>query len=73
METVLVHCNINYLYVCPLFFRHPRMFCHQMNVNEAQNFRATSIETLRHMVAAGIGMTLMPSLACDNNKIGLTH
>lgn len=43
-------------------------FCHKINANEAQSFRATSIETLRHMIAAGVGMTLMPKLACDNNK-----
>ena len=30
---------------------------------ENTNFRATSIETLRQMVAADIGITLMPALA----------
>jgi len=43
-------------------------FCQKINANETQNFRATSLETLRHMVASGLGMTLMPKLACDNNK-----
>lgn len=43
-------------------------FCQQSNASEAQNFRATSLETLRHMVAAGVGMTLMPKLACSTNK-----
>lgn len=43
-------------------------FCQSIHANESQNFRATSIETLRHMVAAGIGITLIPKLACDNNK-----
>lgn len=38
--------------------------CQKLNANEAQNFRATSLETLRHMVAAGVGITLMPRLAC---------
>ena len=42
-------------------------FCHKVQANEAQNFRATSLETLRHMIAAGIGMALMPKFACDNN------
>ncbi|MEY2747865.1 MAG: hypothetical protein RL112_2907 [Planctomycetota bacterium] len=28
-----------------------------------EDFRATSLETLRHMVAAGMGVTLMPALA----------
>ena len=37
--------------------------CHKMNTSETQNFRATSLETLRHMVAAGNGVTLMPKLA----------
>ena len=38
--------------------------CHRMNVTENQNFRATSLETLRQMVAAGVGITLIPKLAC---------
>lgn len=43
-------------------------FCQKSNANEKQNFRATSLETLRHMIAAGVGMTLMPKLACDANN-----
>jgi LysR family transcriptional regulator, hydrogen peroxide-inducible genes activator len=39
--------------------------CHKLKANETQNFRATSLETLRHMVAAGVGITLMPKLACN--------
>lgn len=42
--------------------------CQKLNAHEAQHFKATSLETLRHMVANGIGMTLMPQLACDTNK-----
>src|SRR3990167_1176353 len=42
--------------------------CKKLNANETQNFRATSLETLRHMVAAGVGITLMPKLACDTNN-----
>ncbi len=38
--------------------------CEQISANEMKDFRATSLETLRHMVAAGIGITLMPKLAC---------
>ena len=30
---------------------------------EREGFRATSLETLRQMVAAGVGMTLLPMLA----------
>jgi LysR family transcriptional regulator, hydrogen peroxide-inducible genes activator len=37
--------------------------CHKMNVNQVQNFRATSLETLRQMVATGNSVTLMPKLA----------
>jgi LysR family hydrogen peroxide-inducible transcriptional activator len=32
-------------------------------VHEKQDFRATSLETLRQMVAAGVGITLLPELA----------
>ncbi len=39
--------------------------CHRMQASENQNFRATSLETLRHMVSAGVGITLMPKLACS--------
>ncbi|MEM7079732.1 MAG: DNA-binding transcriptional regulator OxyR [Pseudomonadota bacterium] len=37
--------------------------CHTHRAVENTNFRATSIETLRQMVAANIGTTLMPELA----------
>lgn len=37
--------------------------CKSHNAVENTNFRATSIETLRQMVAAGEGITLMPELA----------
>lgn len=37
--------------------------CNRIDVHEKQDFRATSIETLRQMVAAGAGVTLMPELA----------
>jgi LysR family transcriptional regulator, hydrogen peroxide-inducible genes activator len=37
--------------------------CDLMGVSEYQDFRATSLETLRQMVRAGVGMTLMPKLA----------
>jgi LysR family hydrogen peroxide-inducible transcriptional activator len=32
-------------------------------VKENEDYRATSLETLRQMVAAGLGITLMPDLA----------
>jgi LysR family hydrogen peroxide-inducible transcriptional activator len=37
--------------------------CARSGVREKQDFRATSIETLRQMVAAGVGVTLLPTLA----------
>ncbi len=37
--------------------------CAGSGVNEKQDFRATSLETLRQMVAAGVGITLLPELA----------
>jgi LysR family hydrogen peroxide-inducible transcriptional activator len=37
--------------------------CARSDVREKQDFRATSIETLRQMVAAGVGITLLPALA----------
>jgi LysR family hydrogen peroxide-inducible transcriptional activator len=37
--------------------------CSRLSVHERSDFRATSIETLRHMVASGSGITLLPELA----------
>jgi len=37
--------------------------CASTDVHEKQNFRATSLETLRQMVASGVGITLLPELA----------
>ena len=39
--------------------------CSRVKVNEAQDYRATSLETLRQMVAAGHGITLLPELAAE--------
>ena len=39
--------------------------CHRVDIREAENFRATSLETLRQMVVAGLGVTLLPSLAVE--------
>ena len=38
--------------------------CARSRAHEKQDFRATSLETLRQMVAAGAGVTLLPALAC---------
>jgi LysR family hydrogen peroxide-inducible transcriptional activator len=37
--------------------------CSKVGVREQQDFRATSLETLRQMVATGAGVTLLPELA----------
>ena len=37
--------------------------CGNAGVSEGEDFRATSLETLRQMVAAGAGVTLLPELA----------
>lgn len=41
--------------------------CKQAHAVENTNFSATSIETLRHMVSANVGITLMPELAMDES------
>jgi LysR family transcriptional regulator, hydrogen peroxide-inducible genes activator len=37
--------------------------CSRVGLKDAQDFRATSLETLRQMVATGAGITLLPELA----------
>jgi LysR family transcriptional regulator, hydrogen peroxide-inducible genes activator len=37
--------------------------CSRIDVKESEDYRATSLETLRQMVAAGLGITLLPKLA----------
>jgi LysR family hydrogen peroxide-inducible transcriptional activator len=37
--------------------------CSRLGLHEKQDFRATSLETLRQMVVAGAGITLLPQLA----------
>jgi LysR family hydrogen peroxide-inducible transcriptional activator len=39
--------------------------CRLAGASERRGFRATSLETLRQMVAAGVGITLLPRLACQ--------
>ena len=40
--------------------------CSRVDVHEVEDFRATSLETLRQMVVAGLGITLLPELAVDS-------
>lgn len=44
--------------------------CNSHNAVENTNFRATSLETLRQMVAADVGITLMPALAVPGRAGG---
>src|SRR4029079_17052838 len=40
--------------------------CSLAGASERTGFRATSLETLRQMVAAGVGITLLPELAVQS-------
>ncbi|NNM61920.1 MAG: LysR family transcriptional regulator [Steroidobacteraceae bacterium] len=40
--------------------------CNRIGAREAEDFRATSLETLRQMVVADLGITLLPELAVDS-------
>ncbi|MFK5984991.1 MAG: LysR substrate-binding domain-containing protein [Pseudomonadota bacterium] len=42
--------------------------CFSAGASENNTFRATSLETLRHMVIEGIGMTLLPELAVPKKR-----
>jgi LysR family hydrogen peroxide-inducible transcriptional activator len=49
--------------------------CSRIEVREAEDFRATSLETLRQMVVAGLGITLLPEMAVEapfGSQRGLT-
>ena len=47
--------------------------CKSHNAVENTNFRATSLETLRQMVAADVGTTLMPELAVTTKAAGVSY
>ncbi|HXP64306.1 MAG TPA: LysR substrate-binding domain-containing protein [Steroidobacteraceae bacterium] len=40
--------------------------CSRVDVREAEDYRATSLETLRQMVVAGLGVTLLPEMAVES-------
>jgi LysR family hydrogen peroxide-inducible transcriptional activator len=49
--------------------------CSRIDVREVEDFRATSLETLRQMVVAGLGITLLPETAVESpfgSQRGLT-
>lgn len=43
-------------------------FCFAAGAEEDNAFKATSLETLRHMVSSNIGITLLPKLAVPNDR-----
>lgn len=43
-------------------------YCFAAGAKEDTSFKATSLETLRHMVAAGMGITLLPQLAIPDTE-----
>ncbi len=47
--------------------------CHKAGAMEQQNFRATSLETLRQMVASGAGITLIPEQASGIDTKHVTY
>jgi len=47
--------------------------CQQHNIPEEPDFRATSLETLRQMVKAGTGITLMPEIAINHSEMGIHY
>lgn len=48
-------------------------FCQLSGIDEEQNVRATSLETLRQMVIAGTGITFMPTIAVQNNDDNIRY
>jgi LysR family hydrogen peroxide-inducible transcriptional activator len=42
-------------------------YCFAAGAKEDKSFQATSLETLRHMVASGMGITMLPALAAKGN------
>lgn len=44
-------------------------FCFAAGAKDDERFKATSLETLRNMVAAGAGITLLPQLAVPEEKV----
>jgi len=43
-------------------------FCFAAGARDDERFKATSLETLRNMVAAGAGITLLPELSLPKEK-----
>ncbi len=47
--------------------------CHSTGASEEEDVRATGLETLRQMVKAGVGITLMPRIAIQANESGIRY
>lgn len=47
--------------------------CSRIGNGESNSYRATSLETLRNMIAAGNGMTFMPKLAVQQSNASVTY
>ncbi len=47
--------------------------CKWAGLKNRHDFRATSIETLRHMVGSGLGITLVPEMAVNTNFENVTY
>jgi LysR family transcriptional regulator, hydrogen peroxide-inducible genes activator len=45
----------------------------RFSLSTGADYRATSLETLRHIVASGAGMTILPALACHENDGRLSY
>lgn len=48
-------------------------FCTSHGISEKENYRAASLETLRNMVAAGEGITLIPEIAVQNSDKRISY
>jgi len=47
--------------------------CFNVGANEDHRFKATSMDTLLHMVSSGAGVSLIPEFACDSSKMGIDY
>ncbi len=48
-------------------------YCHASGATENREFRATSLETLKHMVATRVGITLVPEMAAEAGNPGIRY
>ena len=70
--------DLNYSKICLLEDGHCLReqafgFCFSAGAREDERFKATSMDTLLHMVATGAGTTLIPALASKNRVPGVVY